>query len=48
MTKVVQHFWEAIRFENTDKLEAVFDRDRPIRTNGDMGTWYTGRLSLEN
>ena len=43
MTKVVQHIWEAIRFENTEKLEPVFDRDRPIRSTGDMGTWYTGK-----
>ena len=43
MTKVVQHIWEAIRFENTQSLEPVFDRDRPIRSTGDMGTWYTGR-----
>lgn len=43
MTKVVQHIWEAIRFENTEKLEPVFDRDRPIRSTRDMGTWYTGK-----
>ena len=43
MTKVVQHIWEAIRFENTERLEPVFDRDRPLRSTGDMGTWYTGR-----
>lgn len=43
MTKVVQHIWEAIRFENTEKLEPVFDRDRPIRSTGEMGTWYTGK-----
>ncbi len=43
MTKVVQHIWEAIRFENTEKLEPVFDRDKPIRSTGDMGTWYTGK-----
>ena len=43
MTKVVHHIWEAIRFENTEKLEPVFDRDRPIRSTGDMGTWYTGK-----
>ena len=43
MTKVVQHIREAIRFENTESLEPVFDRDRPIRSTGDMGTWYTGR-----
>ena len=43
MTKVVQHIWEAIRFENSEKLEPVFDRDHPIRSTGDMGTWYTGK-----
>ena len=43
MTRVVQHIWEAIRFENTEKLEPVFDQDRPIRSTGDMGTWYTGK-----
>ena len=43
MTKVVQHIWEAIRFENTKSLEPVFDRDRPIRSTGDMMTWYTGK-----
>ena len=43
MTKVTQHIGEAIRFENTEKLEPVFDRDHPIRSTGDMGTWYTGK-----
>lgn len=43
MTKVVQHIWEAIRFHNTQRLEPVFDRDNPIRSTGDMGTWYTGK-----
>ena len=43
MTKVVQHIWEAIRLDNTESLEPVFDRDRPIRSTGDMTTWYTGR-----
>ena len=43
MTKVVQHIWEAIRHENTDRLEPVFDRDQPIRATGDMRTWYTGK-----
>ena len=43
MTKVVQHIWEAIRFENAECLEPVFDQDRPIRSTRDMGTWYTGR-----
>jgi type III restriction enzyme len=48
MTKVVQHIWEAIRFENAEKLEPVFDRERPIRSTGDMGTWYTGKPCERN
>ena len=43
MTKVVQHILGAIRLENTEKLEPVFDRDHPIRSTSDMRTWYTGK-----
>ena len=43
MNKVVQHIWEAIRFENTEAISPIFDRDNPIRSTGDMGTWYTGK-----
>jgi len=43
MSKVVNHIGQAIRFGNTEKREIVFDRDHPIRSTGDMGTWYTGR-----
>ena len=43
MTQVVRHVWEAIRFENAETLEPVFDRDHPIRSTGDVGTWYTGK-----
>jgi hypothetical protein len=43
MTKVVQHIGQAIRFENAEKREPQFDRARPIRSTGDMGTWYTGK-----
>lgn len=43
MSRVVQHIWDAIRFENAEQLEPLFDRDRPIRSTSDMGTWYTGK-----
>ena len=45
MTKVVQHIWEAIRFENTLALVPVFDRERPIRATADMRTWFTRKPS---
>ncbi|MGH9398533.1 MAG: BPTD_3080 family restriction endonuclease [Terriglobia bacterium] len=43
MTKLVQHIWEAIRFENTEALVPVFDDEHPIRSTGDMRPWYTGK-----
>ena len=43
MAKVVHHIWQAIRDDNTESLEPVFDSERPIRTTGDMRPWYTGK-----
>ncbi|GIV04407.1 MAG: hypothetical protein KatS3mg015_3237 [Fimbriimonadales bacterium] len=43
MSRVVQHVWEAVRLENTEQLAPVFDRDHPIRSTGEMRTWYTGK-----
>ncbi len=43
MREIVQHIWEAIRFENTETVEPVFNKDNPIRSTGDMRTWFTGR-----
>ncbi len=43
MSRIVQHVWEAVRQENTERLTPVFDRDHPIRSTGDMRTWYTGK-----
>lgn len=43
MSRVVQHVWEAIGQDNTERLTPVFDRDYPIRSTSDMRTWYTGK-----
>ncbi|MCS6909587.1 MAG: hypothetical protein NZM11_03335 [Anaerolineales bacterium] len=43
MSCVVQHVWEAVRQENTERLTPVFDRDHSIRSTGDMRTWYRGK-----
>lgn len=43
MTKIVQHLFEQIRFENVQTRNLVFDRDRPTRSTADMRPWYTGR-----
>jgi type III restriction enzyme len=43
MTKIVQHLWEAIRFENSLAIVPQFDKERPIRSTGDMQPWFTRR-----
>lgn len=43
MRKIVQHIWEAIHFENTESIEPIFDKERPIRATGDMQPWFTGK-----
>jgi type III restriction enzyme len=43
MNKVVQHIWEAIRWENALTLSPIFDAERPIRATGDMQPWFTGK-----
>ncbi|MDZ7315240.1 MAG: DEAD/DEAH box helicase family protein [candidate division KSB1 bacterium] len=43
MSRVIQHVLDAVRQENTGRLEPVFDRDHPIRSTGEMTPWYTGK-----
>lgn len=43
MNRVVQHIWEAIRFENTTQLSPVFDSHRPLLSTADMRPWFTAR-----
>lgn len=43
MSKVVRHIAEVIRFQNTERLEPVFDVRRPLVSTDDAGTWYTGK-----
>jgi len=43
MNKVVQNIWDTIRTENTQTLTPVFDSEKPIRSTGDMRTWYTSK-----
>jgi type III restriction enzyme len=43
MNRIVQHIWEAIRFENTTRLEPIFDTHRALLSTADMRPWYTAR-----
>jgi type III restriction enzyme len=41
MNKIVQHIFNAIRFENTQELVPIFDKEIPIKSTAKMITWYT-------
>ncbi|MCF8081802.1 MAG: DEAD/DEAH box helicase family protein [Deltaproteobacteria bacterium] len=43
LNKIIQHVWEAIRTENTEKLVPVFDSENSIRKTGNMRTWQTSK-----
>jgi type III restriction enzyme len=43
MNKVVQHIWSEIRAVNTEALTPVFDKESPIRSSGDIRTWWTSK-----
>ncbi|MFC1876001.1 hypothetical protein ACFL2E_01805 [Thermodesulfobacteriota bacterium] len=43
INRIVQHIWNALRAENSDKIIPVFDSENPIRNTGRMRTWYTSK-----
>jgi len=43
MTKDCRASLGAIRFENALTLEPIFDKERPIRSTGDMLPWYSSK-----
>ena len=43
MSRLVQHVFDAVRQENTERLEPVFDHEHPIRSTSEMRAWYTGK-----
>lgn len=43
INKIVQHVWNGIRSENSERVLPVFDTENPIRSTGQMRTWYTSK-----
>jgi type III restriction enzyme len=43
MNKIIHYVWQAIKIENTTEIKPIFDTIKPIRTTGDMRTWYTSK-----
>ena len=43
LNKIVQHVLNAIRFQNTEDLVPIFDKEMPIKSTSKMITWYTSK-----
>lgn len=43
MSRIVNHVWEAIRQENTQKLSIVVDTEHESGSTGEMPVWYTAK-----
>jgi len=43
LNKIVQHIFNFIRFENTEELVPIFDREIPIKSTAKMVAWYTSK-----
>lgn len=46
ISRIIQHFWLAIKDQNAALLEPVFDKEKPIRSTSDMPTWYTSKPNI--
>ncbi len=43
ISRIIQHFWVAIKDQNAAILSPVFDAEKPIRSTADMSTWYSSK-----
>ncbi len=43
MTKIVQHLWDYIKLQQTDKLVPIYDSGKRVRSTADMMTWFTSK-----
>jgi type III restriction enzyme len=43
INKIVQHVFNAIKFKNTQQVAPIFNKEKAIKSTGDMMTWFTSR-----
>ena len=43
INKIVQHLFNAIKFENTKEVAPIFNKEKPLKSTEDMMTWFTSR-----
>jgi type III restriction enzyme len=41
MNRIVEHLWNFIRLQETERIIPIFDPNKKIRSSGDMPTWWT-------
>jgi type III restriction enzyme len=46
ISRIIQHFWVAIKDQNAAIITPVFDSEKPIRSTLDMPTWYTSKPNV--
>lgn len=46
ISRIIQHFWGAIKDQNAAIFTPVFDSEKPIRSTSDMPTWYTSKPNV--
>ena len=43
MSKIIQHIWTEISYENTQSINIVYDKEKPIKSTADMMSWHTSK-----
>ena len=43
IARIIQHFMVAIKAQNAELLSPVFDKEKPIKSTGDMPAWWTSK-----
>lgn len=43
MNKIVQHLWNFIKLEQTERIIPIFDSNKKVRSTRDMPTWFTSK-----
>lgn len=43
MSKIVQHIWTEISYGNTESINIVYDKEKPIKSTADMMPWHTSK-----
>lgn len=43
MSRIVQHFWTALKSQNAEKFVPIFDKEKAFRSTADMPVWFSSK-----